>query len=211
MTKKNPPHKKKSILLNLDQETDDFLTKYSKIVGISKSQLLRNSINNFSNLNLDNPNYPNPKSIFSQSTMHYLFDRCTEEEIRDLAELSFKISIQELKRSELWHNGPIHIEPEVLISKLVKLVFSRRGQGWFDECSYRIRGSIIHLWGSHNMGPNFHIFVKCHLKYYLELCNYEILEDKQDLDEIREMAQDFDMLDVKRKYYRFSVRMGPKS
>ena len=199
-----------NILLRLDHETNEMLEQFSKIYKTNKTQLIRTSITNTVNLNLGNPLYPNPKSIFSQSILHYLFDRCQENELHELAKISYDLSLIEAYNSAMVKSMLDEGDAQNLATMLVKYILSPKGHSWFDECQYIVRGSHVSIYGNHNLGPNFHIFVKALLQLYFHHTNYEIIRDRQDLESLFEQSKTYDMTHVKRKFYKFSVTFAPK-
>ena len=71
----------KHVSFRIDPETDEFLNTYSKMVGVNKTQLFKDSMLHILLMNLGNNDYPNPQSIISQSILHYLFDRCKDDNL----------------------------------------------------------------------------------------------------------------------------------
>ncbi len=200
---------KHEILLRLDDETNEMLDTYSKMIKTNKTQLIRNSITNFMFVNLDNSNYPNPKSIFSQSMVHFLLDKCKDDELKELAQISYDLSQIEINDSTIMQDIMEQRDAINLTKNLVKYIFSPRGHSWFDECNYIARGSNISIYGSHNMGPKFHIFVKYLLQLYFHDIGYAIIRDRQNMEDLISQSSDYKMTCVKRKFYKFSVTLGP--
>ena len=206
--------KSQKIVIRFDPETAEFIEEYSKIVGINKTQLIRNSVTSAIFLNVGNPDYFNPKSIFSQSMMHFLFDRCSIEELKQLAKISYDLSISEIEMDTNAPNGSNAtifskklINPVELAKGLVKYIFSPLGHGWFDESNYIVRGRNITIYGKHNMGPKFHIFIKELITLYFAQVNYKIIRERE--ENLRAQAKEYNMTYVKRKFYLISFTLAP--
>jgi len=203
--------KSKKIVIRFDQETAEFIEEYSKIVGINKTKLIRNSVTSAMFLNVGNPDYFNPKSIFSQSMMHFLFDKCSIKELNQLAKISYDLSINEIEMDANVSNttlvSKIFTDPIELAKNLVKYIFSPLGHGWFDESNYTVRGRNITIYGKHNMGPKFHLFIKELLTLYFARANYEIIRERQ--ENLRAKAKEYNMTYVKRKFYLLSFTLAP--
>ena len=206
-TKKNH-----SMILRLDDEQNEMLENYAEISGITKTELIRNSITNGLLLNTHDPEYPNPKSIFSQSMIHYLFDKCSESELLELAQISYDLSKNEMDELEKRGSKLSDLDKEHLdffASYLAKYVFGTLGHAWFDECRTNVRGKYVYFYGWHNCGPNFHVFVEYLLNFYFELVGYEIKTDSESLEYAKKKADEFDYRKIKRRFYKFSVKLGP--
>ena len=197
------------MVLRLDEETNALIDQYSDLVGVNKTQLIRNSISSFMFLNSGISDYPNPKSIVSQSTLHFLYDKCNEEDLKELAEITYDLGLVEFTKGHILDLVKQEKDPDFLTNILVEYGLSPRGQGWFDELKYIMKGKNVYIFGTHNIGPNFHIFMNHLLSMYFILIDYSMKEDKQNLEEIRELAKDFNMRAVKRRFYKYSVVFTP--
>ena len=213
MSKSGKKKKIYKFTVRLDESTQKFLDVYSKITSIKKSKLIRNSISNLIFLNLDNPDYPNPKAIMSQSLLHFLFDKCSDEEIKEMAQISYDLSLKEigsLNNPEA-SNIPTDLvdlnNVEAMTEGLVKYIFSSKGHGWFDEVSFVKRGNNITIYGKHNMGPKFHLFIKELLNLYYANYKYSIIRERK--QNLRKLIEKYDMREVKRRFYGLSFTLGP--
>lgn len=210
--KKKKPQYPHSMMLRLDDEQNSMLEEYAKSVNIKKTHLIRNSLTSTMFLNSYNPDYPNPKSIFSQSMLHFMFERCSKEDLQELAQISFDLSMTEQEKFSK-NNPDFQIadesKPEEFAKNMSKYILSPKGHAWFDECNSNIRGKYLYIYGRHNMGLNFHIFLKHLLDLYADISGYHIVEDLSNLKEIKEKTHNYDYRNVKRKYYKFSVKFGP--
>jgi len=212
MEKKKSNTSTYKILLRLDHETNQILETYGKSIGINKTQLIRNSLSNLIFSNFGNPTYFNPKSIFSQNMLHFLFNKCSENELKQLAQLSFDNSMIEFQNTDFPLKSQLILsDPTLIMDLIVKYIFSPLGHSWFDKCELIKRGNNITIFGSHNLGPNFHIFVRHLLCLYFNLFRFEMLKDRPTIEELQEQAKEFNMKYVKREYYKFSITFAPKS
>ena len=211
----NPKLKKKShkLVVRFDSDTAAFIDEYSNIVKMNKTQLIRNAVTSAIFLNAGNPDYFNPKSIMSQSMLHFLFDRCSEKDLKQLAKMSYDLSINEIEMNknskDLNSFSKAIDDPEELARGLVKYIFSPLGHGWFDESNFKVRGKYITIYGKHNIGPNFQIFVKELLTLYFNMVQYKIIRERQ--EDLRAQAFEYNKTQVKRRFYSLSFTLAPIS
>ncbi|UYP44218.1 hypothetical protein NEF87_000503 [Candidatus Lokiarchaeum ossiferum] len=210
-TFESQPEANHRISLRLDSETNKMLDTYSKIVSTTKTQLIRDSVSSIMFLNLGNPKYHNPKSIFSQSMLHFLFDRCNDEDLLELAQISYDLSMSEIAKMDPKENFLDPKFPEILAEYFVKYILSPKGHGWFDECKSHKRGKFIYIVGSHNLGPKFHIFLIHLINLYFAQTGYEVQSDRQNPSIAGKNLKKYDMRHVSRKFYKFAVKLSPFS
>ena len=121
------------------------------------------------------------------------------------------IELQEMRKQEPDSTLLDLGTPEFIAKRLTTYIFSNLGHNWFDEIKTVTRGKFIYIYGWHNMGPNFHIFMEHLVKLYFEFIGYTLLPNSKFLEVAQSIAKEFDYRSVKRKFYKFSVKLGPKS
>ena len=183
----NQPNKNKSdikgryIQFRLDQDTYKLIDIFSNRFNISKSELARRSMIKYI-LNFDNPEHPNPKLLFSQNMFKLLLDNASPDLIRQVAYTSYQNGIADFQYFIKGFGGSLPSEMQFTTFKerliaLNRFIFSKDMQNWFEENNWFQRGSTLVMQGTHNLGPNFSLFIKYLLKFYSEDTNYELLKE----------------------------------
>ena len=194
--------KTRKFVVRFDQETAEFINDYAELVGTNKTQLIRNAVTSAVFLNTGNLEYFNPKSIMSQSLLHFLFERCSDQELKELAQISYDLSMVELQSGAL--KNSIINSPQDLARNLVKYIYSPLGHGWFDEINYIQRGKNITIYGKHNLGTQFHKFVRELTCLYFKMVDYEIIRERQDTKLV-----EYNYTKVTRRFYSLSFTFTP--
>lgn len=176
-------NKEKIIGVRFDSETINHIEEFSEKYNISKSQLTRNAIHNYLNLFEEVSSLKNPKMIISQNIFKLALENLSEQQLDELAELSYRNA---LIFGEFWKDK-FTFDPEqeqqldfkkdwlsFLLKHLITQVFSAHGMNWFTDITYEWKDQTCFVSGTHNLGKNFSVFIKCLIKKYIKPGGYKL-------------------------------------
>ncbi|MBD3253545.1 MAG: hypothetical protein GF383_00550 [Candidatus Lokiarchaeota archaeon] len=150
--------------LRLDEDTYQKIDAISKEKNINKSELLRNSFNEW--VNLKEVLIKSDTMLIGKNLLKGLLNFANEHEIRNLAKDIAKVWLNEFN---------IHIIDKKAKKDLDSMLLTfKDGIGpseanWFEKVNYvRTDKNSILIYGIHSLNYNFSLFVKSFLEYLMK-------------------------------------------
>jgi hypothetical protein len=202
--------KEKVITLRLDEKWATALDLMAEKQHKNKSQVIREGLRYYYFITYENPHRLNPNSIMSQNVLHFLFNSCPPEKMKELAKIAYLDGIQDPDHFEYLNRefmGNLSKSPESLIKIFTEYVFSKEGQRWFEQVQYQIEKEEIILTGTHLMGRNFFEYVKDLLIFYFSDYQYVLTSEKH--EEIRQYLKDQNQQEENRVLYSLMLKFSP--
>jgi len=169
----------------VDDRTLEYIEKYSKNYNISYSYLIRKALNyyiKYANKEDRNSSYAPPSLIISKEYFKYIMDHLTEDNMKDLASITYKNLQYSIKKYFAVVNkddvDPVNINVRLYIGILNTNMFQIEGNNWFNNFRHVFNRNILSLGGDHSINLNFSIFVKHLLVKVLKSYSYELIEEK---------------------------------
>ena len=177
-------NKGKMISVRIDGQNAEVINASAEHYGLSRSELIRQAAAAYVSLTIDNPDHPNPKLFFSHNMLKILFDAVDEPTIKKVAEQSFLNGKRDYHFFKKLTTGKDPRESddfskEDYTTSMIENVFSKNGQNWFEKTKYTHKGNTISFSGKHDMGPNFTIFIRELLSYYMNEINFVLKNSQQ--------------------------------
>ncbi len=212
--KEDSVKKERRLQIRLDEENFELIEGFAKASHTSKSELARKSINTFIHLNIENQDRSNPKLLMSRNMLKVLLDAADSDVIKQFADVSFQNG-----QADYTYFKNVLIPPEISqlylkdglksrLSTIMQYVFASDAQNWFDD--------IDHIWGeeedvtikgTHTLGQNFSLFIKHLLTMYLNLFQYEIIQENY--QETTSTTLEKHESPSKQVYYSLMIKFAP--
>ena len=166
--------KEKSVTIRLEDILWEELTGHSQEKGVSKSEITREALNKY----LSNFRYTNPMVLIGRNLFSYLLSRLNNEEIIELAKISFENA---LKTRKVWAKQFLKVEnPDEFIFNARNTVdsiisyMSEEGQNWFHKIKTIWHKDSLIIYGKHDNGINFSKFISYRFAINLEPFAYKL-------------------------------------
>ena len=161
----------------------EILRQYAEKRRIRISDIVRDAVIYYLRIIYDHEEANNPIIVLSKSELKFLINFIkNEEDFQKLADICYKNGIKTLKyytktfKNDIKEDN-IALRLRSLIRSLNEIVFSLKGQNWFNKVSYSFDKNQFIIAGLHDMNLNFSIFIKYFMKRYLINYEYEIIKE----------------------------------
>ncbi|MHA1721388.1 MAG: hypothetical protein ACTSWX_02055 [Promethearchaeota archaeon] len=188
----------KKIGIRIDEATLAKMEMILKKNQISKSNMVREAINIWLNINMNKKYNPDADlCIMSLNILKAALENVNDDCLIRMSKIAYnnhKITIKSVindyqiiaERNEEninEENRDQFIEDR--IKNLIEYVYDQSGYKWFDEITYTREGNNFIISGTHRLGDNFSRFIKYHLsnhldefRYQIEVARFETIEKK---------------------------------
>ncbi len=170
------------ITIRVSDENQKVLDSLCKRLELNRSDLIRAAVTQYFFINMNDPQKKNPKFILSQKIGRYVFEKLDESEIKEIANLSFQIGIEDdFVDKRLNPNFTKEDDQSNFvyqINMLVENIFPQNGQNWFKKVHAEFKKNKIIFTGSHSLGKNFSLFIYHLLKNYANYYQFKVFSKK---------------------------------
>ncbi|MBD3215585.1 MAG: hypothetical protein GF311_23445 [Candidatus Lokiarchaeota archaeon] len=171
----------------IDSNLLEPLNEIIKQRDLTMSELIRNGLFRYLMFFQRDEMKDNPMLIISKNELAFLLDKLHESELEGLADLMYKNGlITRRYQLELLFKlkNDIELTARAQMALLTRIVFSNKGQRWFQEFYYNFHGSKLRIAGKHSLNKNFSIFFKYYIIKYLAEFGYNLIEEKLDINKV---------------------------
>ena len=185
----------------MDPDVIENLERYTLSRKISKSDFIRDAINLRFNLLTNQEVDPETDlCMFSYNVLRVCFDRLTDEDILQMAEVA-RENTQKI-RSKSMANLNLPLDAKMPISTALNLLFDRlygpTGFRWLTEYSVKEEKGSFFISATHLLGQNFSKFLELNFRKYLAYFNlvysstpYEIEEETYSIQKCKDKSPNF--------------------
>lgn len=180
--------KTKSVTFRVTEEEYRILNLLTEKSKASVSDLIRNAVTQYYNLYLDIPGKPGGQVIFHSDMLRHIISCCKDDEIKQLAQISFNTGMQEdlvdreIKKDFRDPNNPDNFEHQ--LHMLTQYVFSPTGQRWMIKAEYLRNQNQFTFGGRHVLGKNFSLFIRYLLELFANYYHFEVQKAETDIERI---------------------------
>ncbi len=180
--KKKPKSESKIYSIRLKSWVMEGLNQIKQEYNVkSTSKLIKQAIITWISMNPLNPDHPNPKLIISYNIFRKLIEDASEETLKQSAQISyqngesdtnaaFDLASEDNKK----YFAQIYTDVIERVKSVLKIVFSKEGQNWYNKHNYQSKENEFIFEGEHSLGLNFSKFVKFLFLEYFKRHNFQL-------------------------------------
>jgi len=170
--------KENVICTRIDDTLFGYIQDYSKKYNLSISKLIRDSLMYYLQYARKDDDSIAPMIFFAKGEFNFLINQLNEENIKELAESSYKTALKGIKnyikRRLNQDIDPLIIRPRSLTEILNRAIFNYGAQNWLNEIHSNIHGNKLSFAATHNFNLNFSIYLKYFISKFFEPYGYNL-------------------------------------
>ena len=182
--------KEKIIAVRISDILWNDIEEYCQKSKLSKSKITRDALTKF----LKFYQNPIPLILWGKNEFSFTINCLNESELEKLAEISFQngLGIRDYSIRTLLHiEDPTNftLNPRIVIDMLVNHTYTSKGQNWFNHIKAIWKKNWLMIFGTHEIGLNFSIYIKYVFLKWMESYSFKII--KEDLEK-NQMVLEFE-------------------